>query len=138
MSRRGEEATLFAPALARSGGDEMKLAQLGPARPGPARPGPWGGAKPSGGNGRPGPHLLNPARAQGAQGPRGWAEHFVVQPGAICWARAPCGRARGARSAPAGGQTGGHTQGRNGKRRAPNPGREAWKASWRKGAFKPL
>lgn len=82
-SRGREGATLFAPALARSVGDEIKFTQLGQAWSGRA-PGSRGGAKTSGGSGRRGPHLSNRVWAQAASDPKGLAEQFVVQPRGIC------------------------------------------------------
>lgn len=115
-------------ALARSKGDEVKLARLGPAR---RAPGAWGGVKPSGGTGRPGPHLLNRARAQAAPGPKRLAEQFVVQPRGRYLLVAGTVRkgTRGRRNAQAGGRAGRASPGRNTKRRARLLAGQVWKVS---------
>lgn len=70
-------------------GDEMKLAQLGPARRAPG----LGRRETVGRERAAGPHSLNPL-GPGEPGSRRRAERSVD----VCWARAACGRARGARS----------------------------------------
>lgn len=104
--RGGAGATLCAPALARSAGDEMKLARRDPAgfcgsrAPGEARSRGAGAGGP--------PSLVEPGLGPGGPDPEGPAEQFVVQPRSICWALAPCGKAREAPGArrPVGGPAG--------------------------------
>lgn len=88
QAREGR-ATLFAPSLARSVSDDIKLAQQARAQPGaPRAPGEVQSRRAV--TGGPGPHPV-------ALDPQGRAEQFLVQHRGICWAPASCGKAAGAR-----------------------------------------
>lgn len=90
-TEREGRATLFAPALARSVGDDIKLAQQAQAQPGAPRAPGEAQSRRAGTRG-PGP---NPA----ARDPQSQGEQFLVQRRGICWAPSSCEKAREARGA---------------------------------------
>lgn len=83
-------ATLFAPALARSAGDEMKLAQR--ARPGPGAARRLGRREAVGRERAPPPTLAEPGSGPGGPDPKAWLSNPWFSPEVFAGLRLRAGR----------------------------------------------